>query len=318
MSLVLLLACADGLVSERPALTWAEPAADPKLLVSLSFHVEGWSVENEGSYRGLRAALRRVADAGERYDARFSFESKELTTAAVAHDDELFAQLVRRGHAVGVHADLWGRAKDDQEAAVEILLEERLMLEELGVSSSFVSGVCGELDWVEAAVEAGFTTASGLTTWCLTQLDVKLQPPRFQDCRNPKACHGAFPGPERALRPWRTDETRTWTVEVVDGPLLLLPNATGLRCNAEYAVDPNATSCDFDASDLEVYFDGLDAALERVGPEELGVFGAVWSIGPEPDEELFDLWLAELDVYVQAGVVRWATVPEIEAALQVP
>ena len=316
--ILLLAACAQDLASQRPALAWPDEAARPKLLVALSFHVEGWDVEDDGSYRGLRRTLLEVADAGERFDARFSFESKELTAAVVERDDDVLAQLAERGHAVGVHADLWGRVGDDQDAALEVLLEERALLGDAGVSSSFVSGICGELDWVEVAVEAGFTTASGLTTWCLTQLDEELQPPRFQDCRNPKACHGSFPGPERALRPWRTDRTATWTVEVRDGPLLLVPYATGLKCNAETAVDRNATGCDFDELDLETYFEALDAALRRVGSGELGVFGTVWSLGAQPDPELFERWLAELDAYVQAGDVAWVTVPGIEEAMARP
>ena len=46
----------------------------------------------------------------EKYGAKLTLESKEMTDGAIQWNDNVLLEMQERGHAVGIHADVGGNA----------------------------------------------------------------------------------------------------------------------------------------------------------------------------------------------------------------
>ena len=151
--------------------------------------------------------------------------------------------------------------------------------------------------------------------WCAMELADDLRPPVLDDCRNPTDCHGHFLSFEQSLKPWPTSSTERWSERNPEGDFVIVPAGTGMTCNAESA-DASSGHCAFTEEDIDIYFEDLEAALALAEPDDSKILSATWSMGEQPPEALFELWLERMDPYVARGEVGWATVPEIVDWLQ--
>ena len=70
---------------------WQEAA----VVVSLSFHMEGWSFDRDETYDMYREQFLDLAAQGDAHGARFTFESKEFTQASLIRGDDVL--LARPG-----------------------------------------------------------------------------------------------------------------------------------------------------------------------------------------------------------------------------
>ena len=173
-----------------------------------------------------------------------------------------------------------------------------------------MSGICSTEDWVGAAIEAGYGGVSGVVEYCLLSLDDI--PEESADCPSPKDCHNPYPSDmEDKIHPWRTSDGRTWTTPDPEGELIVLPAATGLKCQAEKLIEDSPTGCEFKADDLDLFFADLDEALALVDPTQLNTFKGTYSQGAALDLTLQEDWLMRLQPYLDDGSVQWATITEI-------
>lgn len=269
-----------------------------------SVHVEGEDLTDQ------LAALGTVADTVARRGGALNIEGRELFHAQGIHDLAMLRWLALSGHAFGIHEDI-ARLELSEEAHLTALLESSVAdLAALGLETYHASGVCSELDWVHATDAAGLSAVAGATLWCAKSLDPSIQPSSVADCIDPQRCH--WPWPEdlvMRVHPWKMNSGADWVVPDPDGAVWMIPTADQLPCNVEAHAVPNG--CVFDAADIDLYFVGLDAALNEVSPEAITTYRTVWSMGPALDPALLTAWLDRLQPYVQSGRVQWVTIPEL-------
>lgn len=153
-----------------------EPGSDP-LMLNISIHVEGYQEEDDAGGEAVFDAhvaailgLADDADGGDGVDPgepRLTFElSPIFVTATEMWGSDIISQLDARGHGIGVHADLGGQGYLDRTDFTNQLIEMRDAIEAQGVDVVHVSGICSPSEWVEAAIDAGFTATTGMVEFC--------------------------------------------------------------------------------------------------------------------------------------------------------
>ncbi len=97
---------AAGADSASDPPTAEEEAAAPAVYVGVTLHLEGWNNTDPDVFALYARTLRERADLFERYGARMTLETKELTDGILLWGDNVLLELQDRGHSVGLHADL--------------------------------------------------------------------------------------------------------------------------------------------------------------------------------------------------------------------
>ncbi len=298
--LLALLACAPP-----------RPAPDPVVKLTLAVHLEAIPVlTNEQAFRDQADELRRYGDQFSAHGAVMTLDAKDLIGAMTRWDDPVLMDLQDQGHAIGIHADVGGKAGVSEEEFLYDLVRLREALSRQGVDAVHVSGVCSELDWVSGARDAGFLAVTDTVEFCLKSLDAP--PPYIQECETPSDCHHPFPGRiAEQLGPWRAEDGGNWLDPADDG-MMILPAAGNLTCLGEQLRgDSTEGACVFDEEDLEAFRYLLNASYEHAQPGRLNHLGIVWSYGQLLNRGLLAEWLSEIDHHVEEGNLVWTSVPEL-------
>ena len=295
----------------------------PVLYLGMMVHVEGQfgDAEEEIFLDSHTATTLQFADIFDKYDAKATFEFDRYYIAGMLNwGGEMIQDLVDRGHGVGVHADVGGRAEQeglDQNSFARILEQMKFDFEQAsGVESRHVSGICSTLDWVDAAARAGFEFTTGGVAYCVMSMPEALRPASHRYCENPGKCHDMYPNlTEDRLHPWRVNTAANWLAEDPAGDLVILAPSGVLYSNAEELAGDagQAGHGDFTKEDLDAFFILLDEALESVDPNKINTLYSSWSIGnaERVADPLLEEWLQRIEPYVEAGLVEWATLPEV-------
>lgn len=305
MVLALLLGCAPP------------PCDGPCVGVTLNLHVEGWRDRLDDDRLAHAHAVDRMLAILEQYGAVATLDLDSAFLDETAEDgDSWMLDWQARGHALGVHTQAGGQGAD-VDATLTRLHLDRAAAETLGFEPVHVSGACGPVDWIGAVQAAGFTAATGLTAWCLTSYDDEDLPSEWADvrwCTSPAECHDPAPAdPEHAVHPWRSDSSSSW-LEASDEGLLLVAGLGALRCLDEYHRGEATTGCPYDEADNDAAMAHLSACLAAADGSHPEACGLTWSIGDEADPFLLRELLLAIGVAVDAGQLRWTTIPEIVAA----
>ncbi len=297
--------------------TPSPPAPDtPVLYLGLMVHLEGWKDDvDRGRFQEHARLVREYAALFEAHGAKVTWESgPEFTGGILRWGDNVLLEMERRGHAVGLHADVGGSPRYDCRRFADDLKALKADLEALGGRVRHVSGIVSGCDWVTAAADAGFLFTTGQVAYAVASLPPEKRPPEYRDCPSPADCHQTFPPDlEDRLHPWRMRDGADWLRHDPQGRLVLLPASGSLPCLAEERAGEDLQGCGrtFDPQDLDAFFQELDRALALAEPGKVNQFYVGWSLGTPLDPELLEAWLAGIDPYVEAGQVRWATLPEI-------
>jgi len=295
------------------------PSTDA-LLLNISIHVEGHNAEvrNEAEYRAHAQQIREVADAAAAAGASLSFEvSAPFVDAAVRWSDTILTDLLAQGHAVGVHADL---DVPDLETFTAQLTDMRSSLAAAGVETAFVSGICSEGPWVEAAIAAGFTASDGMVEWCLKSIPAENWPAGYDyvgACASPADCHGSIPGgTERAMHPWFTCTSADWLTDDPDGELLLVGGSgQGVHCLSEDLRGIQGR-CALDEGDIDLFVEMIAEHVAARTPGEINVLTLSWSIGNVTTPEMATALFTTVDEAFTDKEVVWSTIPAIEDAVR--
>ena len=311
---------------ETPPLVEAEPGV---VYLGFMLHLEGWTTEdtNQGQFEDHAIAARQIATIFEENNAKITFEAKpEFVSGCTNWNDNVLLELYNRGHGIGVHADVGGRAIElgytYEEMVSEITQMKNNMESLIGHDVRHVSGTCSDLDWVTAAIEAGYEFTTGNVAYCVVSMPYEDRPEEFKDCENPIKCHDAFPSDllER-LHPWKMDSGLNWINHDPNGQLVILPannviKGFGDRTQEEIALMQQQTlpggKSVFSKDDVDVYIDNLQEAIANAKTDELNMYYVAWSIGdPILNEEVFDYFFTQIQPYINSGQVEWKTLPEI-------
>ncbi len=304
----------------------AAPSSRPPLerstvYVGIAVHLEGWNLDERPVFERYIEEIRQTVAVLERHDAVFTWETSNLIDAIEQFGVNVLSELDQRGQGVGVHADLGGRAQRGGPYTVDRfagdLSDLRSRMSSLGVTASGVSGICSKVDWVTAALRAGFESVSGTVSYCLLSLPMERVPGEHRDCPAPGACHEAFPPSlEGRLVPWRAASGADW-IDPADEGLLLLHTGGAVPCAAEEAAGAQSpTMCDFTEDDIDVVVEELESAVAMTGPGEFGSVLRTWSIGSPVDHGLLEQLLQRVDPLVADGSVVWASLDEVTAAFE--
>lgn len=305
------------------------PSRNP-LLIGMTLHLEGWQRElrDEGGFRRYAELNRLVADIFEAHSAKLTYETRDVFRWIPEYDDNFLAEMVERGHAVGNHLDIGGKAREEGLTLRQYIRqasEPRQRLADLGIDSVHASGICTSLDWVTGLGRAGYHFTTGVVGECLASLPPRAQPPDYRDClASAEVCHEIYPPDlERRIRPWRAESGRNWTEPSDRGPLVVFPSMGQLYCLHEMRVGQRR--CEFNEKDIAAYIEELDAALASMDEDRVYTLYPVWSflnhgneiLDDETIRERLHKWLEAIQPYVDSGQVAWATLPEMyEAYLQ--
>jgi hypothetical protein len=294
-------------------------SSDEKVLyLGLMVHLEGWDeeVNNEDMFIHHADAARELATIFEEYGAKATFEARPEFVAGCSNwNDNVLLELYNRGHGIGVHADVGGGKETltQRGFAEEIAKMKREMEELTGVEILHVSGICSELDWVRAAIDARYKFVTGIIGYCAMSMPEERRPEEYRDCPTPGKCHGVIPVKlENGINPWRTSTGENWLEDDPDGKLVILTESGVVENLAEYARGEGSIGGEFTQADIDVYIDMLEEALTYTRTGETSILYVALSIGsPDIDEVLYKKWLAAIQTYVDSGRVEWKTLPEM-------
>jgi hypothetical protein len=256
-------------------------------------HLEGWDDDkSQARFQAHAAQIRSTADLFEKYGAKLTFESKEVTDGILSWGDNVLLEMEQRGHGVGVHADLGGKLQDDCADLAPGLRAERVQLESLGVRVRHVSGNNSHCDWVAATIDAGYAFTTGIVAYGVMSMPAASRPPEYRNCRSPAACHDVYP-PELAdrLHPWRPASGSDWLTHDPGGTLVILASDGGLACAQERAGQQNTGGCTFDSADIPALIQVLDQALALATSDQVNILYFSWSLGSPLDPALLESWL---------------------------
>jgi len=277
-------------------------------------HLEGWDdAGNQAQFERHVQLIREYASLFEKYGAKLTWESKEVTDGILRWGDNVLREMEQRRHGVGVHADIGGQENYDCRRFVADLRAEKEQLESLGVAVRHVSGIVSHCDWVTAATEAGYLFTTGQVAYGVMSLPAQLRPPQYRDCPNPVACHDTFP-PNLAdrLHPWRMHSGADWLTHDPSGRLVLLPASGGLTHMEEDATGQTpGKGEDLTLADIDYFIQEMEQAIALAEPDKVNIYYNSWSLGKALDANMLEEWLKRIAPYVQSGQVQWKTLPEM-------
>lgn len=280
---------------------------------TIVLHLEGWDDgAREKSFRRHAEQLRAYADLFERYGATMSLEAKEIIDGCINWDDNVLLELQRRGHAVGIHADAGGERSASVRSIARTLDEMQTKLASLEIKTSFASGTASKANWVEACEQAGIDTVSCMVAYGLWSLDPALRPDGFEPYKSPSDGHDPYPfALEERVRPWLMDDGSNWIIPDPEGSVLLIPTGLSLNGASEELSGERVLKSELMQADIDAWREALPRVIAASDSGEVNTFYAVWSFGSALDMDLLEDWLKLIDEYVQAGSIRWSTIPEM-------
>lgn len=299
-------------------------AADP-LMLNISIHVEGYQIEDENTSEGQMAfnahilaltALADDADGGDGVqtgDAKLTFElNEDFVRATSLWGSDFIPAMAARGHGIGVHADLGGTGPIDRSVFTAELVTMREAIEAQGVDVVHVSGICSPSEWVESAIDAGFSATTGMVEYCLSSLPGNYPLPCGDTADE---CHGAAVTDwEHHLHPWRTSTSSDWLTNDPNGQLLLVANDSGttVSCQREAASGSTCAGVS-DPGDITQLQALIQQYVDHREAGRLNVLTLSWSIGRPPTAGFADQLFAMVAGF-SPSQVQWSTIEEIAAA----
>jgi hypothetical protein len=287
---------------------------DAVVRLGIMIHLEGWTFNNPAKFADYAASLRAYADLFEKHGAKMTFECRsDHADAIVKYGDNYLEEMQSRGHGIGVHADSgYPEASFTQASFANEIEKKANELESLGVTIRHVSGICSALDWVGAAIDAGYAFSTGNVAYCAMSLDDSVQPPEYSACASPAACHFQYPvgAPHH---PYRPASSQFWLDDDREGKLVLLP-AGYILDGFDEEVNGGTTPLEdavFDAADIAAFEAEIDKAIAAADPAQYNIYYVAWSFGKPLDLGVMEDWLEAVDARVKTGKLAWRTLPEM-------
>ena len=294
------------------------PKGDEKVLyLGIMVHLEHWDDEgNQTEFEEHVQLIREYADLFEAYGAKLTLESKELTEGIIQWGDNVLLEMEKRGHGVGVHADVGGYPAYECDRVPVVLQDKKDRLDSLGVRVRHISGIASHCDWVTAAVETGYEFTTGQVAYSLMSMPEDQRPGKFRHCQSALKCHDVFPTRiEDRIHPWRMRSGEDWLTHDPEGELVMLASSQGLACMEEEILGTPGKGCTFQGKDIDLFLKELEKALAVSEPGMINIYYVWWSIGEQIlDKALVEEWLQALEPYLASGQVEWKTLPEMYEA----
>jgi len=286
---------------------------DGILYLGFMSHLEGWNDDqSQERYLAHAQAVKDYANLFEKYGGKITFESKEFTDGEIKWGGTVLKDMEKRGHGIGVHADVGGETIE-MNNFVNLIKESKIKLESLGITIKHISGVCSRSDWVTAASQAGYKFITGGVAFCTQSLPVDKRPTEYTNCQNPAACHQVFPTELKdRIHPWRMSNGNNWLENDPNGKVVFIPSSGLLQCMAEYKTSSQSIiKCSFEEDDIDASIKELEAAIELTDKNATNTYYLANSLGEELDNSLLEKWLVRVKTLIDQGKVQWKTTPQM-------
>ncbi len=264
--------------------------------------------------------LRYGMDLAEEYGAILTIESeKPFARANTKWDDNLMAEALERGHGVGTHCDIGGREKLDYDEFVNQLKENKQLVDDLvGAENNMgCSGAGGPNNWVQAALDAGFTYIDGLVGFHLLAFDEenRVEPWDDQKIYN-ETYHFSVPqDPLSRINFMQLKDLDAWED---DGEGIVISNGEFGRIDymseggigvCGTGMDPGKGDCAFEKNDVDLWVEKimeLDAKRDRSKYAKLSLYFPT-PIFIEKNEEVLRYFFSEMQRLENEGVIQWSS-----------
>jgi hypothetical protein len=320
--------CGDGICDriERERGVCPKDCADVKpgtVYFGLMVHLEGWNNEmyDQPMFDRHADEARKLANIFEDYCAKVTFEaSPEFVAGCKAWGDNVLQELHDRGHGVGVHADKGYYPPGSGYTLAQFTSEIKQMKDDLEDLVNFniqhVSGICSDLDWAKAAIDAGYVFTTGGVGYCAMSMPVNMRPAEYRNCRNPSLCHGNMPLEMKdRIHPWRINTAKgDWTVDDPDGRLVNIASDGGIKSVYEDTLSPAAThgSNAYSDDDIPVLIDKVEEAISLSEAGKVNVLYFSLSIGAEDvDPVFYNKMFTAMQPYIDSGQLEYKTMNEM-------
>ena len=292
----------------------AQSAGTDILQLALTIHVEGYNDEarDQSEFDAHLAVLERLSDLAVAYDVILNFELSTTFVQAVDRWGSMFIEdMTAIGHNISQHSGDQSTEGLTGEARVRELVRQRAAIEAHGVQLNYLSGACSaDDDWVESAVAAGFSAATGNVEFCLQSLDDATLPDGMEwihKCRNQSVCHDPLHvETARVLHPWTTSSSATWLVDDPAGDLVII-----ISDESDGFVAMSQTG-DADLTlSLQQWTSMIDGYLAVAVAGQVNVVNMVLSVGSTPDWDTAEAMFAEAQARQSAGQISWANLSDV-------
>jgi len=265
------------------------PVATPSsgqgvLYLGIMVHLEGWNDgQDQARFQEHARLMREYATLFEKYGAKLTWESKEVTEGILRWGDNVLLEMEQRGHGVGVHADIGGQRDYDCRRFAADLRAEKEQLESLGVTVRHVSGIVSHCDWVTAAADAGYLFTTGQVAYAVMSMPPESRPAEYRNCPSPAVCYDVFPAELQArLHPWRMNSGLDWLTPSPNGRLVLIPASGELSYMEENATGQTSDKGkDLTQADIDYFIQELEQAIALAQPGQ-------WNYMSRPDAAAYN------------------------------
>lgn len=290
-------------------------SAPPPLLLGLTVHLE-----NHRPYDSAYAtALQNFAATFAASGAVLTLEPRDEVISDGGVVAPTLSTLEGAGNSVGSHAAAGMESGLTLGDFTHQLFTKRGALLSVVDRVDHVSGICSPLDFVGAAVSAGFAFTTGATAACI--LAMTDRPAGYEDLSCASAddarCHASYPTElAQRIHPWRALDGAHWLTDDPAGRLVVIPSSGSVPCLTEEAASSGRlTNCRLDDSDVTTALADLDAAIAQVDPDRVNTYYWVWGswnwTSSAVDPSALARLLSEVDRRVRAGTVQWATAAQM-------
>ncbi|MBN1188240.1 MAG: hypothetical protein JXA46_00660 [Dehalococcoidales bacterium] len=286
-------------------------------------HLEGWDNEmhNQNQFNRHANEARELANIFEKYGAKTTFEaSPEFVEGCITWNVNVLQELHDRGHGIGVHADKGYYPPDSGYTLEQFTSEIRQMREKMEGLVNFkiqhVSGICSDLDWAKAAIDAGYVFTTGAVGYCAQSMPINMRPEEYRVCKNPAQCHGNMPlNMEDRINPWRiSTSVGNWTVDDPNGKLVNLASDSGIKNLYEETLDASITHGDYEYSDedIDILIRKVEEAISLSDANKINIIYFSLSIGAaDVNTDFYSKMFEALQPYVDVDQLEYKTLNEM-------
>jgi len=286
-------------------------------------HLEGWDNEmiNRAQFEKHAAEAIKLADIFEDYGAKVTFEaSPEFVEACKTWNDNVLQELHDRGHGIGVHADKGFYPQGTVYTMAQFTSEIREMRDDMEDLVNFkiqhVSGICSDLDWAKAAIDAGYVFTTGGVGYCAMSMPLNLRPAEYKNCKNPAMCHGNMPlDMKDRINPWRISSAKIdWTIDDPSGKLVFLSSDSGIKNLYEETLDSSHNQGDYEYTDedIDVAVQKVEEAISLSSADKVNILYFSLSIGSaDVDTGFYTKLFKAFKPYVDSGQLEYRSMNQM-------
>jgi hypothetical protein len=265
-------------------------------------------------------------DLAEEYGAILTIETeKPFARANTVWNRNFMKEIWTRGHGVGTHCDIgFGKtAPKTFEDFVNALKENKALVDALvgEENNKGCSGAGGQLDWVLAALEAGFNYIDGVVGMHYLSMPLENRPEGWTDeYIHSTAYHENAPVDlEDRIHPIRMANATDFE-EDEEGELVLLAGSLGRldRMAEEAAGEECKTECVFNEADVDIAIKKIREAAALHDTSSVGkvdVYLPANNFDPE-NETVLRYFFSEAAKLAEEGMVEWASQLQVYEATQ--